>query len=54
MAQKLIGDPNLKFVAPPALLPPEIIMGPDHLAQLEKEMIEARNTTLPDDDDEDL
>ena len=28
LARKLIGDPNLEFVAMPALLPPEVQMDP--------------------------
>lgn len=54
LARKLIGDPNLEFVAMPALAPPEITMDPQHQKQLEQEMIEAANVSLPDEDDEDL
>ena len=28
LARKLIGDPNLEFVAMPALAPPEVVMDP--------------------------
>ena len=27
LSRKLIGDPNLEFVAMPALVPPEVAMG---------------------------
>lgn len=54
LARKLIGDPNLEFVAMPALAPPEVTMDPEYQKKLEMEMIEAANTSLPDDDDEDL
>lgn len=54
LARKLIGDPNLEFVAMPALAPPEVHMDPEYQKKLEQEMIEAQNTSLPDDDDDDL
>lgn len=54
LARKLIGDPNLEFVAMPALAPPEVQMDPEYQKKLEQEMIEAQNTSLPDDDDDDL
>ena len=33
LARKLIGDPNLEFVAMPALAPPEVVMAPVLAAQ---------------------
>ena len=54
LARKLIGDSNLEFVAMPALAPPEIPMDPEWQAKLENEMKEAQNTSLPEDDDDDL
>jgi len=54
LARKLIGDPNLEFVAMPALAPPEVHMDPEWKAKLENDMREAQNAELPDDDDEDL
>ncbi len=54
LARKLIGDPNLEFVAMPALAPPEVQMDPAWQKKLEEDMIQAQNTSLPDDDDEDL
>ncbi|KAB0345699.1 hypothetical protein FD754_022625 [Muntiacus muntjak] len=35
LATKLIGDPNLEFVAMPALAPPEVVMDPALAAQYE-------------------
>ena len=52
LARKLIGDPNLKFVAMPALVPPEVTMDPTWQAKIEKEIDEAQNTALPEDDEE--
>jgi GTP-binding nuclear protein RAN1, putative len=54
LARKLIGDANLEFVAMPALAPPEVQMDPEWQAKLENEMKEAQNTSLPDEDDDDL
>ena len=34
LARKLIGDPNLEFVATPALQPPEVVMDPAQIAQV--------------------
>lgn len=38
LARKLIGDPNLEFVAMPALAPPEVQMDPEWKAKLENDM----------------
>lgn len=38
LARKLIGDPNLEFVAMPALVPPEVIMDPQWQTQIEKDL----------------
>ncbi|XP_074598482.1 RAN, member RAS oncogene family [Brevipalpus obovatus] len=54
LARKLIGDPNLEFVAMPALAPPEVTMDPEWQQKLESEMKEAQNVSLPDDEDDDL
>lgn len=53
LARKLIGDPNLEFVAMPALAPPEVVMDPQFQQELERQMIDAQHTALPDDDDDD-
>lgn len=47
MARKLLGDPNLEFVAMPALAPPEIQMDPDMVRQYEQEVLDAQNADLP-------
>jgi GTP-binding nuclear protein Ran len=52
LARKLIGDPNLEFVAAPAVAPPEIQMDPAWRQEIEKELQEAQNTALPDDDED--
>ena len=54
LARKLVGDPNLEFVAMPALAPPEVQMDQEWQRKLEEDMVKAQNTVLPDDDDEDL
>lgn len=38
LARKLIGDPNLEFVAMPALAPPEVQMDPTLAAKYEEEL----------------
>ena len=38
LARKLVGDPNLEFVAMPALQPPEVQMDPTLALQNEKEL----------------
>lgn len=38
LARKLIGDPNLEFVAMPALVPPEVTMDPQWQHQIEKDL----------------
>ncbi|KAH0817713.1 hypothetical protein GEV33_005078 [Tenebrio molitor] len=52
LARKLIGDPNLEFVAMPALVPPEVTMDPHWQQQIEKDLKEAQETALPEDDEE--
>lgn len=52
LARKLVGDPNLEFVAMPALLPPEVKMDKAWQDQLEREMEEAQKTALPEDDED--
>jgi GTP-binding nuclear protein Ran len=44
-----MGDPNLEFVAMPALLPPEVQMDPQERMKVEQEYNEAQNTALPED-----
>ncbi len=52
LAQKLVGDSALRFVAATALLPPEVRMDRGHLKQLEQEYQEAQTIELPQDDEE--
>lgn len=52
LARKLIGDPNLEFVAMPALLPPEVQMDPTWQKKVEEEYKEAQETALPEDDED--
>ena len=52
LARKLIGDPNLEFVAMPALAPPEVTMDPQMIATYEAEVAQAACAELPDDDDD--
>ena len=51
-SRKLIGDPNLEFVAMPALLPPEVQMDPQWQAKVEQEYKDAQETALPEDDED--
>lgn len=52
MARKLIGDGNLEFVAMPALVPPEVTMDPQWQNQIEKDLKEAQDTALPEEDED--
>ncbi|EPX73348.1 Ran GTPase Spi1 [Schizosaccharomyces osmophilus] len=54
LARKLVGNPNLEFVASPALAPPEVQVDQQLLAQYQQEMNEAAAMPLPDEDDADL
>jgi GTP-binding nuclear protein Ran len=42
------SDPQLQFVEPPALEPPEVYMDPMHAARMEAELVHAQNTSLPE------
>nr|KAJ3413311.1 GTP-binding nuclear protein gsp1/Ran [Polyrhizophydium stewartii] len=54
LARKLIGNPNLDFVAAPALAPAEVTIDAATIAQMENEMQEASAIPLPAEDDDDL
>ncbi|CAH1801317.1 unnamed protein product [Owenia fusiformis] len=54
LARKNIGDQNLEFAEMPALQPPEVVMNKDQIDKCERELEEAQNVALPDDDDNDL
>ena len=46
LARKLVGDPNLEFVAAPALAPPEVTMDPQMIKNYEKELEVAQVTII--------
>jgi len=50
LARKLIGDPNLEFVAAPALAPPEVEIDPNLIIEYNRELADAAAQPLPDDD----
>ncbi|CAI9162327.1 unnamed protein product [Rangifer tarandus platyrhynchus] len=50
LARKLIGDPNLEFVAMPALTQPQVVVDPALAAQYEHNLEVAQTTALPDED----
>uniref|UniRef100_A0A452DM31 GTP-binding nuclear protein Ran n=1 Tax=Capra hircus TaxID=9925 RepID=A0A452DM31_CAPHI len=52
LARKLTGDPNLEFVAMPALAPPEVVMDPALAAPYEHDLEVAQTIALPDEDDD--
>jgi len=52
LAKKLVGDPNLTFVESPALAPPEVQLDMEQVAQYEKDLREAQDVPLPDEDDD--
>lgn len=54
LARKLVGNQTLEFVAAPALAPPEVQVDQAVLEQYAKEMTEAAQMPLPDEDDADL
>ncbi|KAL8909938.1 MAG: hypothetical protein Q9171_004759 [Xanthocarpia ochracea] len=54
LARKLVGNPALDFVAGIALAPPTVQVDETLLAQYNKEMEDAANQPLPDEDDPDL
>ena len=51
LARKLTGDPNLHFVEAVALATPEVQIDIVQQAQYEKELNDAINQPLPEDDD---
>lgn len=54
LARKLVGDPQLEFVAAPALPPPEVTIDPELIRQYENEIMIAASQPLPDEDDNDF
>ena len=49
----LYRNPNLEFVAAPALAPPEVIMDPETEDRNRKELEEAAGLAMPQDDEDD-
>ncbi|KAI9011403.1 P-loop containing nucleoside triphosphate hydrolase protein [Gaertneriomyces semiglobifer] len=54
LARKLIANPNLEFVAAPALAPPEVQVDAAQLAAYENELQAAAAQPLPAEEDDDL
>lgn len=54
LARKLAGNPQLEFVASPALAPPEVQVDENLMHQYQQEMEQATALPLPDEDDADL
>jgi len=52
LARKLIGDNNLYFVAAPALAPPEVTVDPQKAAEYERQIAEAADVPVPEDESE--
>jgi len=54
IARKLLKQDSLNFVEAPALHPAEVHVDPETLRQYERELAAAKDTPLPDDDDEEF
>ncbi|KAJ3039288.1 GTP-binding nuclear protein gsp1/Ran [Rhizophlyctis rosea] len=54
LARKLIANPNLEFVAAPALAPPEVHIDPETVAEYENALKIAADQPLPAEEDDDL
>lgn len=52
LARKLAGDANLEFTAMPALMPAEVQMDSEKIKEYEREIADAQNAALPDDDED--
>lgn len=52
LAKKLVGEKELTFAESPALAPPEVQIDMEHQAQAERELQEAKDIPLPDEDDD--
>ncbi|EGX44347.1 hypothetical protein AOL_s00193g75 [Orbilia oligospora ATCC 24927] len=54
LARKLSGESTLEFIAEIALAAPEVFIGQEQLAAMNKELKDAEAAPLPDEDDADL
>jgi len=54
LARKLVGDPELDFVASISLAPAEVDIDENLKMQAEQELLDAANAPIPEDDDDDL
>ncbi|KAJ7767233.1 GTP-binding nuclear protein GSP1/Ran [Mycena metata] len=54
LGRKLVGSPNLDFVAQCGLVPSEVYVDAEMLARYNKELEEAMKAPLPDEEDDDL
>ncbi|KAJ3199713.1 GTP-binding nuclear protein gsp1/Ran, partial [Clydaea vesicula] len=54
LVRKLVGNPNLEFVAAPALAPPEVQLDPALMAANEAELAAANSVPLPDGEDDEF
>jgi len=54
LARKLVGNPNLEFVAAPALAPPEVQVDATLMKQYQDELNKAAAAPLPDEEGDDL
>jgi GTP-binding nuclear protein Ran len=52
LARKLIGNPNLEFVAAPALRPPEVEIDQELIQKYNEELQAAMDQPLPEEDDD--
>jgi GTP-binding nuclear protein Ran len=52
LARKLTNDPKLEFSEAPAMPPPEAVLSAEQIAQQQRELEEAQNMPLPEDDDD--